>query len=266
MSKLFKNKIVMATVALGLTAGLTGCDKPSKDTEMAATSTSTSTSEAITSPSETQSAASTFNSDDDKASYAIGFSGGDSMKRDLTELELATFIKGFSDGFSGEKPSLSKEEMSAAIKALQTRKMAEMKKKSESAMTENKVSGDKYLAENKVREGVMTTESGLQYTVITAGSGATTPSKEDTVSVHYHGTLVDGTVFDSSVDRGKPTSFGVGQVIKGWTEALLLMKVGDKWKLTIPPSLAYGERGAGAKIGPNSTLIFEVELLDIVKK
>jgi len=120
------------------------------------------------------------------------------------------------------------------------------------------------LAENKARNGVTTLDSGLQYEVLTAGEGAS-PSKEDKVTVHYHGTLIDGTVFDSSVERGSPATFGVGQVIKGWTEALQLMKAGDKWKLFIPSDLAYGPRGAGGKIGPNAALIFEVELLSIEK-
>ena len=119
-----------------------------------------------------------------------------------------------------------------------------------------------YLAENAKKEGVTTTESGLQYEVINSGKGAK-PAPSDQVTVHYHGTLLDGTVFDSSVDRGEPASFGVTQVIKGWTEALQLMSIGDKWKLTIPSDLAYGDQGAGGMIGPGATLVFEVELLGI---
>ena len=122
--------------------------------------------------------------------------------------------------------------------------------------------GKTYLAENAKKEGVTTTESGLQYEVINSGKGAK-PAPSDQVTVHYHGTLLDGTVFDSSVDRGEPASFPVGGVIKGWTEALQLMSVGSKWKLYVPYDLAYGERGAGAQIGPYSTLIFEVELISI---
>ena len=124
--------------------------------------------------------------------------------------------------------------------------------------------GNKFLEENKVKEGVTTTESGLQYEIIIVGEG-TIPTADSKVRVHYHGTLLDGTVFDSSVDRGEPATFGVNQVIKGWTEALQLMPVGSKWKLVIPSALAYGDRGAGGDIGPNSTLIFEVELLEIVE-
>ena len=129
---------------------------------------------------------------------------------------------------------------------------------------ENKKAGEEFLAENGKKDGVVTTESGLQYEVLKAGKGAK-PTAADRVKVHYHGTLLDGTVFDSSVDRGEPTSFGVSQVIKGWTEALQLMPVGSKYKLYIPGNLAYGTRGSGAKIGPNQLLVFEVELLAIEK-
>ena len=124
--------------------------------------------------------------------------------------------------------------------------------------------GNAFLEKNKAREGVVTTASGLQYEIITEGTGPK-PTAEDDVRVHYHGTLIDGTVFDSSVDRGEPIVFGVGQVIPGWSEALQLMPVGSKWKIYIPAELAYGERGAGADVGPNAVLIFEVELLEIVK-
>jgi FKBP-type peptidyl-prolyl cis-trans isomerase FklB len=135
--------------------------------------------------------------------------------------------------------------------------------KKQSAMSEEKIDeGRIFLEENKKKEGVTTLESGLQYTVITKGTGPK-PKLEDNVTTHYHGTLIDGTVFDSSVDRGEPASFPVGGVIKGWTEALQLMNVGSKWKLFVPYDLAYGERGAGQQIGPYSTLIFEVELLSI---
>lgn len=129
-------------------------------------------------------------------------------------------------------------------------------------MAENQKKGEQFLADNAKKEGVKTTASGLQYQVIKSGTGKT-PGKKDTVKVHYHGTLVDGTVFDSSVDRGEPISFPVDGVIPGWTEALQLMKEGDKWKIFIPSNLAYGERGAGDKIGPNSALVFEVELLSV---
>jgi FKBP-type peptidyl-prolyl cis-trans isomerase len=129
---------------------------------------------------------------------------------------------------------------------------------------ENLENGNAFLEKNKAREGVVTTPSGLQYEILTEGEGPK-PTAEDQVRAHYHGTLIDGTVFDSSVDRGEPAVFALNQVIPGWTEALQLMPVGSKWKIYLPSDLAYGERGGGPTIGPNSTLIFEVELLEIVK-
>ena len=154
--------------------------------------------------------------------------------------------------------------MVAAMNALQARKMEEQQAAQTKALEENKLAGETLLSENKAREGVVVTESGLQYEVITKGEGDT-PDENDKVNVHYHGTLPDGTVFDSSVERGEPITFPVNGVIKGWTEALQLMKVGDKWKLFIPSDLAYGARGAGPKIGPNQVLVFEVELLGVEK-
>ena len=247
------NKIMIIAAALGLAA----CQPADKEATAAEAAPAAAVSEA-------SAEVAAFANEDEKVSYAIGLKYGESMKRDLSELQLKTFYKGFSDGFEGSKPQLEAEDIVATLQALQTRKMEEMKKKAESAGAENKAAGDVFLGENKKREGVKTLESGLQYEVLASGEGDS-PSKEDQVKVHYHGTLVDGTVFDSSVDRGKPATFGVGQVIPGWTEALQLMKVGDKWKVFIPSDLAYGERGAGGKIGPNSALIFEVELISIEK-
>jgi len=249
-----KKNIIIGAVALALVA----CQPANEDVNAAEVAPETKVAQAAAQTSD-------FATTEDKESYAIGLKYGESMGRDLSELQLKTFFQGFSDGFEGNPGKLSQEEVVTVLQALQTRKMAEMKEKSESAGSENNKKSAEFLAENKKRDGVKTLASGLQYEVITAGKGAS-PSKEDTVSVHYHGTLIDGTVFDSSVDRGKPASFGVGQVIKGWTEALHLMKTGDKWKVFIPSALAYGERGAGGKIGPGAALIFEVELLSIEKK
>lgn len=247
-------KIMIAAVALGLAA----C-QPAEETANAAEVAESTVAEATTGADKAA-----FANENEKASYAIGLKYGESMKRDLSELQLKTFYKGFSDGFEGKEPNLKPEEIVATLQALQTRKMEEMKKKAETAGEENKAAGVAFLEKNKARDGVKTLESGLQYEVLAAGEGET-PAKEDKVKVHYHGTLIDGTVFDSSIDRGKPATFGVSQVIKGWTEALQLMKVGDKWKVYIPSDLAYGERGAGGKIGPNAALIFEVELISIEK-
>jgi FKBP-type peptidyl-prolyl cis-trans isomerase FklB len=192
-----------------------------------------------------------------KASYGIGINIGNSMKRSGFDLELAVLFRGITDALSGAKPVLSPQEMQECIAAMQQ----ETVKK---AADNNKQEGVAFHAKNKQQEGVITLPSGLQYKVLKAGDGKVSPKATDTVSTHYKGTLLNGNVFDSSYDRGQPASFGVNQVIAGWTEALQKMKVGDKWQLFIPGELAYGERGTpGGEIGPNATLVFEIELLGI---
>jgi FKBP-type peptidyl-prolyl cis-trans isomerase FklB len=201
----------------------------------------------------------------DKVSYAIGMNIGKSMKKDSVEVDPAIVYRGLKDGLSGATPLLSDKEAQDAIVALQT----DMKKKAEEvrvqAGTANKAAGDAFLAANKSKQGVVTTADGLQYKVIKPGTGPK-PTAADTVTVQYKGTLIDGKEFDSSYKRGQPATFPVGQIIKGWTEALQLMPVGSKWELYIPPDLGYGDRGAGPDIGPNSTLVFEVELISIAPK
>jgi len=197
----------------------------------------------------------------DSASYAIGVSTGAGYKENLKTLpdsaNVDALIAGFTEALKGQKTSMTPE---AAQAFLQTYFMEASAKQA----TKAKEEGDKFLAENKTKEGVITTESGLQYKVITEGKGVK-PTATDKVKVHYKGTLLDGKVFDSSIERGEPAEFGVGQVIKGWTEGLQLMPVGSKYTFWIPSELAYGERGAGQDIKPNSVLVFEVELLEIVK-
>ena len=192
----------------------------------------------------------------EKVSYSLGVNMASSVKsQGLESIDANAVAKAFNDVFEGKDLDISEEESMSILQEFFGKIQAEKSAKANEA-------GKTYLAENAKKEGVTTTESGLQYEVIKSGTGAK-PSQSDQVTVHYHGTLLDGTVFDSSVDRGEPASFGVTQVIKGWTEALQLMSIGDKWKLTIPSDLAYGDQGAGGMIGPGATLVFEVELLDI---
>ena len=191
-----------------------------------------------------------------KNSYAIGVNIASSLKALDVELDPKAVAAGISDVLSN-KPALSEQEVQEALMNLQKNAVARRAEK-------NLKEGETFLAGNAKKEGVKTTASGLQYKVLKSGTGET-PKKTDTVKVHYEGKLIDGTVFDSSIKRGEPLTISVGGVIPGWTEALQLMKVGDKWQLFIPSKLAYGENGAGADIGPNSTLIFEVELLGIEK-
>lgn len=200
----------------------------------------------------------------DSAGYAIGMLVGTNNKQQVenapggADINLDAMVAAFSAASKGEEGAMTTEEADQII-----RRFFEAAGEKEGQV--NLEAGNAFLEENKSRDGINTTTSGLQYEVITEGTGPK-PSAEDRVRVHYHGTLIDGTVFDSSVDRGEPAVFGVGQVIPGWTEALQLMPVGSKWKIYLPSNLAYGERGAGADIGPNSALIFEVELLEIVEE
>lgn len=186
-------------------------------------------------------------------SYAIGMEIGKNFHADGVELDVESLLAGVKDALAQAKPKYDED---TCMKALQELSVA----RTGALIGQNK----KFLEENKKAEGVTTLPSGLQYKVLKAGTGAT-PTAEDTVRTHYKGQLIDGTVFDSSYDRGEPAEFPVGGVIKGWTEALQKMKTGDKWQLFIPSDLAYGEAGAGEVIPPHATLIFEIELLDVVK-
>ena len=204
----------------------------------------------------------TLKTDKDKISYAIGLNVGKAMKRDGVDVDPDILTRAIKDVFSDAKLLLTDQEAQTTLTALQ----GDLRKKQELQQQQlaetNKKEGDEFLAANKTKEGVVTLPSGLQYKIVQEGAGPK-PAAADTVTVNYRGTLVNGTEFDSSFKRGQPASFSVGQIIKGWTEALELMPVGSKWQLFIPPDLAYGLRGAGPSIGPNSTLVFDVELLSI---
>ena len=201
----------------------------------------------------------------EKSSYAIGLSIGGSLHRDGVDVDPNIVLRGLKDALAGSKPLLTDDELRATMQALQTDVRAKQQAKMQQAGEMNVKEGEAFLAANKTKPGVVTLPSGLQYKILVEGSGPK-PTATDSVVCNYRGTLVNNTEFDSSYKRGQPATFQVGQVIKGWTEALQLMPVGSKWQLFIPPDLAYGQRGAGQDIGPNSTLIFEVELLSIENK
>jgi FKBP-type peptidyl-prolyl cis-trans isomerase len=200
---------------------------------------------------------------EDRASYVIGLNLGRNLKQQSVPANTELIIKGLRDGLSGATPVLADAEMQAAMQEFQAMLMARQEEAAKVAGAANQKAADEFLATNKAKAGVVTTASGLQYEVLKAGTG-TKPKPTDKVTVHYTGTLLDGTKFDSSVDRGEPATFVLNQVIPGWTEALQLMGVGAKHKIYIPGQLGYGERGApGGRIGPNSLLVFEVELLSV---
>jgi len=206
--------------------------------------------------------AAALESSEQRLSYGIGYNLGQRMVMDKVPLELAAFSAGVGDAVGGGESRLTMEEIQAEMQSFQEKAMAEQQAEREAAGAANAAAAAAFLEENSAREGVVVTESGLQYEILEAGDGPK-PGPEDMVEVHYRGTLVDGTEFDSSHSRGQPATFKVNQVIPGWTEALQLMPAGSKWKLAIPAELAYGAGGAGQVIGPNAALVFEVELLSL---
>lgn len=198
----------------------------------------------------------------DKTSYSIGVNLGKQLALTKDDINLDKFIVGLQDAFAGNDTKIPENEMQEAMASFREQMQKKQMAKQAEAADKNKAEGDAFLAANKKKDGVKVLESGLQYKVIKSGDGKS-PTDKDTVVTHYKGNLINGDVFDSSYDRGQPATFPVTGVIKGWTEALQKMKVGDKWELYVPPELGYGANGAGQKIGPNSVLIFEIELLEI---
>jgi FKBP-type peptidyl-prolyl cis-trans isomerase len=235
-----KLRTFIYATALVLTVGIAGCQNSAKKGEIKLVS------------------------NNDSVSYALGVLIGENNKQQMKsapgvdQLNKEIILSAFEKAFSGDSVQIKPAAANTAIQAF-------FAKTSKAEGEKNIKAGEEFLATNKAKAGVVTLPSGLQYEIIKTGTGPK-PTAEDQVKCHYHGTTIDGKVFDSSVDRGEPAVFPVNRVIPGWTEALQLMPVGSKWKLFIPAALAYGERGAGQDIKPNSTLIFEVELLEIVKK
>ena len=201
-------------------------------------------------------------SEEARLGYALGMQVGQSIKRLDTEVDLDALNQAIRDTMNDQEPQLSAEESREILMSLRQQVQQQQQAAQAEAAGDNMAASQAFLEENQAQEGVETTESGLQYKVVEQGEGPM-PGAEDVVTVHYRGTLIDGTQFDSSYDRGEPATFPVGGVIPGWTEALQMMPVGSKYELYIPPGLAYGEQGAGGRIGPNEALIFEVELLEI---
>jgi FKBP-type peptidyl-prolyl cis-trans isomerase FklB len=208
---------------------------------------------------------SAFKTQKDKVSYAIGMNVGTTLHRQSVDVDPKLLQQGLEDALAGGKTLLSEDEARAVLTELQTDMRKKQQEKMQLAGEANKKEGDAFLTANKGKDGVVALPSGLQYKIITSGTGPK-PTASDTVVCNYRGTLIDGKEFDSSYKRGQPATFPVSGVIKGWTEALQLMPVGSKCQLFIPSGLAYGERGQGGDIGPNATLIFEVELLSIQTK
>jgi FKBP-type peptidyl-prolyl cis-trans isomerase FklB len=259
--------VICALALASVTAAQTPASAPATQQTPAPKST---TGAAATSKPHTATAAPlALTTQKDKTSYAIGMNIGKSVaakfKADSVDVNNAIFLRGMRDALAGGKTLLTDDQAKTVLDALQT----EMRKTQEEKMAMsgdvNKAKGDAFLAANKAKDGIVTLPSGLQYKIVTPGTGAK-PTLSDSVVCNYRGTLIDGTEFDASAKHGGPATFPVGQVIKGWTEALQLMPVGSKWQLYIPSDLAYGSRGAGGDIGPNSTLIFDIELLSIKGK
>lgn len=241
-------------LALALSATLLAACGPGTSADVESSKAEASTAGSQESPSK-------YSSDTDRASYGIGLNMANNVKGAPFELNEKALLQGVKDGLEGAEQKVTQEDISGAIKSLQEAYFERQKQENEQQVKE----GEAYLAENAKKSNIQVTESGLQYEVIKSGTGRS-PVATDTVKTHYHGTLINGEVFDSSVDRGEPSEFQVNRVIKGWTEALQLMKEGDKWRLHIPSELAYGERSPSPKIPTNATLVFEVELLEVVEQ
>tara|TARA_R110000787_G_scaffold8220_4_gene27480 strand:+ start:119474 stop:120250 length:777 start_codon:yes stop_codon:yes gene_type:complete len=240
------NKTTYLAVIALLSIALAGCEKATEGTKADAAAES--------------SAVAGLESEEQKVSYIMGLNIGSQINTDDLNFDIDAFNTGIKDALASAEPRLTEEETQSVIEAFQAKLTARQETAAKVVSEANLKEGDAFLAEKAKTEGVVVLDSGLQYKIIEEGTGSV-PTAEDTVEVHYRGTLINGTEFDSSYKRGVPAQFGVTQVIPGWVEALQLMKEGAKWELYIPPALAYGPGGTGGLIGPNQTLIFEVELV-----
>ncbi|MHC4622948.1 MAG: FKBP-type peptidyl-prolyl cis-trans isomerase [Planctomycetota bacterium] len=253
-----KARMCFSMLFLGLLTALSACaaEKETKETALSAGNKDVGAETA-------RAKAVSLTSEMDKVSYAIGSQIGQNFKRQGIEIKLEILMQGITDAMEGKDPALSQEEIREVMTSFQQRMRQQMQERRTAEGAKNLAEGTAFLETNKNKQGVKALASGLQYKVIKEGTG-NTPTANDKVKTHYRGRLIDGTEFDSSYKRGKPAEFAVKGVIKGWTEALQLMKEGGKWELYIPANLAYAERGTRG-IPPNSTLIFEIELLEVVK-
>ncbi len=266
-------KIAVTLFAAGMLLGNALAQQtPAATTPPASSSTSTpaksqtsTTTKAHSATAAKTAAPLTLKTSKDKFSYAIGMKTGESLKKQSVPVDPSIMARGMKDALAGGKTLMTDEEAQAAITEVQMDVRKKMQEKMQAEGAENKKKGDAFLAENKSKPGVVALPDGLEYKILTEGKGPK-PTSSDTVECNYRGTLIDGKEFDSSYKRGKPAQFAVTGVIKGWTEALQLMPVGSKWQLFIPADLAYGERSPSPDIGPDDTLIFEIELLSIVDK
>jgi FKBP-type peptidyl-prolyl cis-trans isomerase FklB len=256
---------VLLAAGTMLAANVSAQQTPAATTQNPSSTTSKPSAKTST-PAKTSTSTQTLSTRKDKFSYALGMNFGSGWrlraKDQSIDYDPALVVQGVRDALNGSKTLMTTEESQAVLKEVGMELQKEQQAKMKEAADKNKTDGEAFLTANKEKEGVVALPDGLQYKILTEGNGPK-PTASDTVVCNYKGTLIDGTEFDSSYKRGKPATFPVSRVIKGWTEALQLMPVGSKWQLFIPPDLAYGANGAGGEIGPNSTLVFEVDLLSI---
>ena len=253
----------MAVLALGLCACAVHAQQaPAKSPAPPAKTQATPPAKAPAGGSQATTPAAGFKTQKEKVSYAIGMEMGKGVKAQGLDLDPSVLAAGLRDALSGAKPQMSEEDLKQVLSSLQQEMRQKQMQAQEAAAMENKTKGDAFMADNAKKEGVVALPDGLQYKILTAGQGKK-PAESDTVLCNYKGTFVDGSEFDSSAQAGKPVPFEVKNVIPGFKEVLQLMPVGSKWQVFVPSNLAYGERGAGGVIGPNATLIFEIELVSI---